>query len=160
MRVVLAAMVLAVVGPMFAQASGKGNVATAISGAVRHYMEAIDAGNLDGQMAFWTEDPSATSVIMGEIARGQANIRARSAQYVPVSKVLRNELGKIEVVSLATDVALAVVPYRPVRRDAKDERLKPYELESMLTLVWKQTGEGWRITHEHVSVKVPPPPIK
>jgi hypothetical protein len=74
-----------------------------------------------------------------------------------VSKVLRNELAEIRVVSPAKDVALAAMPYRSVRRNPNDERLKAYELEPMLTLVWKRTREGWRILHEHVSVKIPPP---
>jgi ketosteroid isomerase-like protein len=157
MRVVIAATILALVGSLPAQAGEKENVATSVGEAARQYMAAIDAGDLDGQMASWAEDPTATSLIMGEIWTGKANIRARSAEYVPVSKVLRNELGEIRVVPLAKDVALAVVPYRSVRRDPQDERLKAYELESMLTLVWKRTREGWRILHEHVSVKIPPP---
>ncbi|MEW6366549.1 MAG: AtzH-like domain-containing protein [Acidobacteriota bacterium] len=134
-------------------------LAKEISQAVRDYIEFIDAGDLDRQMSFWSTDPEATSVIMGEIWTGVANIRVRSAEYVPVSKVMRNELGEIRVVALGADTALAVVPYRSVRRNPADERLKPFELDSMLTLVWKRTPEGWRIIHEHVSVKVPPPAV-
>ena len=131
--------------------------AAQIEGAVRSYMEAIDAGDLDRQMRSWSEDTAATSVIMGEIWRGRANIRARSAEYVPVSKRMRNELGAVTVVPLGADAAISVVPYRSVRRDPADEKLRPYELDSMLTLIWRKTRGDWRILHEHASVKVPPP---
>lgn len=157
MRVLLAATILALAGSLPFQVGKTDDTATAVRQAVRQYMTAIDAGDLDGQMVFWSADPAATSVIMGEVWTGKASIRGRSAEYVPVSKVMRNELGEIAVVSLARGVALTVVPYHPVGRDPKDGRLKAYELPSMLTLIWKQTADGWRITHEHVSVKVPPP---
>lgn len=134
--------------------------AAEIERAVRTYMEAIDAGDLDRQMRFWSEDTAATSVIMGEVWRGRANIRARSAEYVPVSKMMRNELGAVAVIPLGVDAAISVVPYRSVRRNREDEKLRPYELDSMLTLIWRKTPEGWRILHEHVSVKVPPPSVK
>jgi len=131
--------------------------ASEVRAAVRAYMETIDAGDLDGQMRFWSGDSSVTSVIMGEVWTGGASIRARSAEYVPVSKVMRSELGPITVQALGGGTMLTVTPYRPARREPANEKLKPYELDSMLTLVWTRSPDGWRIVHEHVSVKVPPP---
>ncbi len=128
--------------------------------AVKTYMDAIDAGDLERQMSFWRRDPAATSVIMGEMWTGWASIRGRSAEYVPVSKLMRNDLGQTTAVPLAAGVMLTVTPYRPVRRDPQNEKFKPFELDSMLTLIWTKTAEGWRILHEHVSVKVPPPSAK
>ncbi len=129
--------------------------AAEVRAAVRAYMDAIDAGDLDAQMRFWSGDSSVTSVIMGEVWTGGASIRARSAEYVPVSKVMRNDLGPITVRPLGGGTMLTVTPYRPARRDPANEKLEPYELDSMLTLIWSRTPEGWRIVHEHVSVKVP-----
>ncbi len=143
----------------FAKAAGP-PPGSEVRGAVRAYMEAIDAGDFEGQMRFWSRDPAATSVIMGEIWTGAANIRARSAEYVPVSKRVRNDLGQITVVPLGAGAVLTVTPYRPVRRDPRDEKLKPFELDCMLTLIWTRAPDGWRILHEHVSVKVPPPSAK
>ena len=140
---------------LFAAEPGENRVAA--SQAARDYMAAIDDGDLDRQMEFWSQDPGATSVIMGEIWQGKTNIRARSAEYVPVSKHMRNELGEVMEMPLGQDTVLTIVPYRSVRRNPEDERLKPFELESMLTLIWKQTVQDWRIIHEHVSVKIAPP---
>ncbi len=131
--------------------------AAEVRAAVRGYMDAIDAGDLDAQMRFWSRDSSVTSVIMGEVWTGGASIRARSAEYVPVSRVMRNDLGPITVQPLGGGTMLTVTPYRPARRDPANEKLKPYELDSMLTLIWSRARDGWRIVHEHVSVKVPPP---
>lgn len=159
-KVSVAAFCLAVIlsCAQTASAGGQpGGMATEITQAVRDYMEAIDAGDLDRQMGFWSQDPNVTSVIMGEIWKGYDNIRACSADYVPVSKLMRNELGGVTVVPLGTDAGIAVSPYRPIRRKPEDERLRPYEIDSMLTLIWKRMPQGWRIIHEHVSAKVPPP---
>jgi ketosteroid isomerase-like protein len=131
--------------------------AAALGESVRAYMAAIDAGDLDGQMAFWSDDPAVTSAIMGEVWAGRTGIRGRSAEYVPVSKLVRNELGATSVLPLGPDAAVSVTPYRPIRRDPGDARLAPFELDSMLTLVWRRLPAGWRIVHEHVSVKVTPP---
>ncbi len=148
----------ALVGPSGSRASSPvASPDAEVARAVVAYMEAIDAGDLERQMSFWSEDSAATSVIMGEVWRGRASIRARSAEYVPVSKRVRDELGPVSVLALGEGSALSVVPYRPVRRDPADDKLAPWELDSMLTLVWTRTPAGWRIVHEHVSVKVPPP---
>ncbi len=146
--------------PSAPAAGQEAGVAADVRAAVVQYMEAIDAGDLDRQMRFWSHDATATSAIMGELWTGHGSIRAHSAEYVPVSKVMRNELGQVSVVSLGDDTALAVAPYRPVRRNAADEKLKPFELDSLLTLVFRRTSGRWAIVHEHVSVKVPPPVAK
>ncbi len=121
------------------------------------YMADIDAGELDKQMTYWSDDPAATSVIMGEIWTGKPNIRKRSAEYLPFAKIMRNQLGQIKSLLLGTEYILTIIPYRSMRRNPADEKLKPYELDSMLTLIWQKTPKGWHIIHEHVSVKVPPP---
>ncbi len=154
---------LAVLAPCPASAAAapaSSSPASEVREAVKAYMDAIDAGDLERQMTFWRRDPAATSVIMGEMWTGVESIRARSAEYVPVSKLMRNDLGQTTAVPLGAGVMLTVTPYRPVRRDPQNEKLKPFELESMLTLIWTKTAEGWRILHEHVSVKVPPPSAK
>lgn len=110
-------------GATCVRASGSVDGAAEIERGVRAYMEAIDAGDLDRQMGFWSADSAASSAIMGESWTGRARIRARSAEYVPVSKLMRNELGAVTVSLLARDVALALVPYRPLRRDPANEKL-------------------------------------
>ncbi len=151
----LAVLLLCAPRACAAPASAAGD--SVVNMAVWAYMKAIDAGDLERQMQFWSRDRGASSVIMGEMWTGAARIRARSAEYVPVSRRMRNEIGPITVRPLGDDYMLTITPYRPERRDPADKKLAPFELESVLTLIWTRTHDGWRILHEHVSVKVPPP---
>ena len=122
----------------------------------REYMKVIDDGDLRSQMELVSRDPNVSSTIMGETWHGWDAIKTRSEIYVPYSKKIRNVLGKIDVIALGSSAAVVVVPFRSERRQASDQSIP--EFEQSLTLVLKQTPQGWRMIHEHVSAKISPTP--
>ncbi len=125
---------------------------------VHDYMAAIDSGDVRSQMEMVSRDPQVTSTVMGESWRGWDAIRAQSEAYVPVSKRIRNVIDRVDVISLGPAAAIAVAPFRSQRRDSSD-RMVP-EFQQSLTLVLRRTSAGWKMIHEHVSVKIPPPAVK
>ena len=119
------------------------------------YLAAVDRGEVDRQMTMVARDSSVTSVVMGYVWTGWDSIRAQSERFAPYSGKLRIAVDDVRVVPLGSDAAIAVVRFTQIT-EQPIPGLPPH-LENALTLVLRRGPGGWRMMHEHVSVKLPPP---
>ncbi len=118
------------------------------------YLQALEDGNVNAQLALVSRSGSTYSILDGEVWHGWEAVKAQAEAYVPVSKLVRNAVDKLEVVPLGPDAAIVVVQLHSVKRNPSDTSFP--DMTGVLTHVLQRTPEGWRMRHEHFSTKLTP----
>jgi len=152
-----AALVVMLSGwPAVAQAptSAAGPDIAAIQAFEARYLKTVDDGDVKAQLELVSRDPTVHSIIDGEIWRGWDAIKSQAEAYVPIAKVVRNVVDKVEVVSLGPDIALVIMEVHSERRDPANAALP--NMMGILTHVLQRTPEGWQMLEEHFSTKLTP----
>jgi len=118
------------------------------------YIKTVDDGGVSAQLELVSRDPAVHSIIDGEIWRGWGAIKSQAEAYVPISRVVRNVVDKLEVVPLGPDAALVVMEVHSERRDPANTALP--NMVGILTHVLQRGPDGWRMLEEHFSTKLTP----
>ena len=107
------------------------------------YVEAMDAGDVSAEIAFFSDLQGTVSVIDGQVAVGLTAIRqslqAQDYGTVMIRSARMRNLGDESVVVFAT-----LGPTTGTREIPGDDTV-------LLTLVVKNDGGAWQIAHQHVT---------
>lgn len=121
-----------------------------IQALVKQFAEAAQT-DINGMLSMYEASPGTVSIGNGEIQRGIEDIR-KSADTNLVSTVgkFKYDLGSIEVTPLGSGYALAVTPFV-----ISENTASPFarQVKGVSTLVWKKTTDGWKVVHEHDSLR-------
>jgi beta-aspartyl-peptidase (threonine type) len=130
------------------RSTGGGDATSSIESIVRAQEAAWNRGDIEGFMsAGYMRSADLTFFSGGSVTHGFEPVLAR---YTKRYKAEGKEMGRLaftalEVVTLAGECALA--------RGRWDlDFAKEKDVGGLFSLVFKRTGDGWRIVHDHTSV--------
>ena len=137
----IAALILA--GPSVAFAS---TPEAQIRAVLKAQADAWNRGEIEGYMNGYARGDSTQFLSGDTLTRGWKTVRDRYAKkYESREKMGTLSFSEVEVTLLSADAASVVGRWRLVRRGDKPH--------GRFTLIFRRTPEGWRIVHDHTSVR-------
>jgi ketosteroid isomerase-like protein len=114
---------------------------------------AWNRGDLKAFMAGYVNSPKMTYTAGGVVVRGWDALRKRYEERYGRTPDTMGTLrfDDLEISLLGKDVALAVGRWF-LRRTGQPD------IDGVFSLVWQKTSGGWRILHDHSSLREPPKP--
>ena len=132
-------------------ASRDGEAEAVLSALLRSQAEAWNRGDIEGFMAgYWKSDKTTFASSSGVFRGWQALLDRYRRNYPDRAAMGRLEFSDLEITLLAPDAAL-IMGHWQLKRQNDQPR-------GIFTLIARRFPEGWRITHDHTSINVPPAP--
>ncbi len=120
-------------------------ITQAIKQVIAEQVTAWNAGDHAGFMKGYLNSDDILFLGGDHITRGWATVLARYQKRYPDKAAMgRLTLGDFEFNSLAPDTVLVVGRWKVETKKHKAQK-------GVTTLVFRQTGDGWRIVHDHTS---------
>lgn len=117
----------------------------AIAQVIAAQVAAWNAGNHEGFMQGYLKSDDILFLSGNSITRGWATVLARYQKRYPNPAAMGSlTIGDLEFVTLAPDTVLVVGRWTVETKKRKSQ-------QGVTTLVFRQTADGWRITHDHTS---------
>lgn len=147
MRILIALLLLTTVAVHGAPADDD-KQQKAIAAVLREQAEAWNRGDLDGFMLAYLNTPEMTYTASGVIINGYAALQKRySERYGSSPQTMgRLRFGDLSTTMLGPDYAVSVGRWYLSRTGQAD-------IDGVFSLVWKRTEDGWKILHDHSSLR-------
>lgn len=128
--------------------AGAQNVtAAAIRREVRRYVRAFSAGDAAALGALYAHIPAVTSLADGDLSLGWDSIVAGYADFFDANGPIAMRTDSVVVVPVDSGTAIAVFRARWDYQDDPDS----IPVLGVVSIVYRHTGRGWRIIHDHTS---------
>ncbi len=121
-----------------------GSAEAEIRAVLQAQAEAWNRGDLDGYMNGYARGNATVFVSGDTLTRGWKTVRDRYARkYNSREKMGTLSFSEVNVTTLSADTALVAGRWKLIRSDDQPH--------GRFTLLFRRTGEGWRIVHDHTS---------
>ncbi len=121
-----------------------GSAEAEIRAVLQAQAEAWNRGDLDGYMNGYARGNATVFVSGDTLTRGWKIVRDRYARkYNSREKMGTLSFSEVNVTTLSADTALVAGRWKLIRSDDQPH--------GRFTLLFRRTGEGWRIVHDHTS---------
>lgn len=134
---------------MMSGAQGAAKVETTVTRILQDQMEAWNNGDLDKFMSFYLESPEISYTSGGKVVWGFEALRKRYVDKYGSSKETMGKLSfsNLRISELGSSNALCLGQWH-LERDGQP----PFD--GIFSLVFSRTNSGWKIIHDHTSLKV------
>jgi ketosteroid isomerase-like protein len=125
------------------------SIVAQIRSVLRAQQDAWNRGDIDGFMNGYAPSRSTIFVSEDTVRRGWKTVRDRyKNKYADRAKMGLLTFSDLEITPISSDAAVVLGRWKLKR--AQD---RPH---GRFTLIFRKTGDGWRIVHDHTSVAGPP----
>ncbi len=131
-------------GALHAGSLPAGSAEPEIRAVLQAQSEAWNRGDVDGYMNGYARGNATVFVSGDTLTRGWKTVRDRYARkYNSREKMGTLSFSEVNVTTLSADTALVAGRWKLIRSDDQPH--------GRFTLLFRRTGEGWRIVHDHTS---------
>ena len=130
--------------PVAAENKKHSRVIASVKAVLNAQVDAWNRGDIEGYMAGYWRSEETVFVSGDSLTRGWQTVLARyKKNYDSREKMGTLTFSDLEITAIGSDAAVATGRWHLQR--AKDE---PH---GRFTLIFRRTGQGWRIVHDHTS---------